>query len=60
MIQVKCFEEEHEADLEDAVNEFLSELEESDFIQLHYSASHFHDTDQIYSFSACLLYRIKT
>ena len=60
MIQVKCFEEEHEADLEDAVNEFLSELEESDFIQLQYSVSHFHDADQIYSFSACVLYRIKT
>ena len=60
MIQVKCFEEEHEADLEDAVNEFLSEIEETDFIQIQYSVSHFQDMEQIYSFSACVVYRINS
>jgi hypothetical protein len=58
MIQIKCFEEEHEADLEDAVNDFLSQLDEADYIQIHYGASHFYDSEQIYSFSACIVYRI--
>ncbi len=60
MIQVKCFEEEHEADLEEALNDFLSDLNESDLIQLQYSASHFCDTEQIYSFSAIVIYRINS
>ena len=58
MIQIKCFEEDHESDLEDAVNEFLSELDEKDFIDVRYNCSHFKDDDQIYSFSALLIYRI--
>jgi hypothetical protein len=60
MIQVKCFEEEHEADLEEALNDFLSELNESDLLQLQYCVSHFYDTEQIYSFSACVVYRINS
>ena len=58
MIQIKCFEEEHETDLEDAVNDFLSQLDEADYIQIHYGVSHFCDSEQIYSFSACIVYRI--
>ena len=58
MIQIKCFEEDHESDLEDAVNDFLGELDEKDFIDLKYTSSHFKDDDQIYSFSACIIYRI--
>ena len=59
MIQIKCFEEAHESDLEDEINDFLCELNESDFIDLKYSSSHFFDAEQIYSFSACVIYRIK-
>jgi len=60
MIQVKCFEESHESDLEDELNDFLSELDENQLIDIKYSSSHFLDDEQIYSFSACVIYRIKT
>ena len=59
MIQIKCFEESHESDLEDEINEFLTELNDADFIDIKFSSSHFFDTEQIYSFSACVIYRIK-
>ena len=59
MIQVRLFEEEHEQDLEQEINEFLSEIEEDQFVDLKLSCSHFLDEQQIYSFCACVLYRIK-
>ena len=58
MIQIKCFEESHESDLEDEINQFLSEIDDQDFVDLKLSVSHFLDNDQIYSFTACVLYRI--
>ncbi len=58
MIQIKCFEENHEADLEEMVNDFLFDLADTDVIDVKYCASHFCDHEQIYSFSACVLYRI--
>ena len=60
MIQIRCFEEDHESDLEDAVNEFLSELNESDVKNILYQTCHFLDGEQIYSFSACVIYRINS
>lgn len=61
MIQVKCFEESHESDLEVVLNEFLNELDESQFIDIKYASSHFlFEDEQIFSFSACVLYCMKT
>ena len=59
MIQVKCFEEGHDTDLEDAVNDFLASLEDSQLVDFTFSSSHFMAEDeQIFSFSACVLYRM--
>ncbi|MBP3399286.1 MAG: sporulation protein Cse60 [Erysipelotrichaceae bacterium] len=59
MICIKCFEESHESDLEDEINDFLSKLNDDQLMDLKYSTSHFYDGEnQIYSFSACVIYRI--
>ncbi len=60
MIQVKCFEESHESDLEDALNDFLMELDDDQLMDIKYDSSHFlFEDEQIFSFSACVLYRMK-
>ncbi|MBQ4343824.1 MAG: sporulation protein Cse60 [Erysipelotrichaceae bacterium] len=60
MIQVKCFEESHETDLEDEMNQFLLQLEDDQVMDIKMSCSHFcFDDEQIFSFSACIVYRIK-
>ena len=53
MIQVKCFEEDHEEDLEDQLNQFLSELDDDQLTDIKFSVSHFEQSEQIYSFCAC-------
>ena len=59
MLQVKIFDCEHEEDLMDAVNDYLSEIEEEDVVSIHYSTSHFSVlNEQVFSFSACILVRI--
>ena len=61
MIQIKCFEEEHESDLEEEINEFLCSLQEEQLIDVKVSTSHFlAETEQIYSFFACVVYRIES
>ena len=56
-IQVKCFDEEHELDLESVVNEFLKTLPYQSVIVIKYSISHFSDTEgQVYSYSAMIIY----
>ena len=56
-VQVKCFDEEHELDLESVVNEFLKTLPYQSFIDIKYSISHFSDTEgQVYSYSAMIIY----
>ncbi len=56
-IQVKCFDEEHELDLESVVNEFLKTLPYQSVIDIKYSISHFSDTEgQVYSYSAMIIY----
>ncbi|MGP4081994.1 sporulation protein Cse60 [Pseudalkalibacillus sp. R45] len=62
MLQVKLFEAEHEQDLEDEINEFLTQLHESKFIDIKYEVSMAVDEDtedfeSLYSFSAMILYR---
>ena len=56
-VQVKCFDEEHELDLESVVNEFLKTLPYQSVIDIKYSISHFSDTEgQVYSNSAMIIY----
>ena len=56
-VQVKCFDEEHELDLESVVNEFLKTLPYQTVIDIKYSISHFSDTEgQVYSYSAMIIY----
>ncbi|HEY8365467.1 MAG TPA: sporulation protein Cse60 [Haloplasmataceae bacterium] len=58
MIQVKIFDEEHEKDLEEKVNEFLEDLDEDDLIDIKYTISSFYDyKDQIYCYSAMIIYK---
>jgi len=57
-VKIKIFDEEHEADLEEAVNGFLAELEAGELIDLKYQISHFSDgPGQIFSYSAMLIYK---
>lgn len=57
MIQVKVFDEEHEDDLSDAINEFLMENGEG-FIDIKFSTGVCEsDEEQIYCFSAMVIYR---
>lgn len=60
MLQVKIFDYEHEEDLMDAVNDYLSELEEKNIVSIQYATSHFSTlNEQFFSFSACIVVRIK-
>lgn len=55
-MKVKCFDYEHEHDLEKAINKFL-EKKDIEIKSICYSTSHFFDNkDQIYSFSCLILY----
>ena len=56
-MKVKIFDESHEKDLELAINSFLSELE-SEVIDIKYQVAISVDHDeQIYCFSAMILYK---
>ncbi|MCJ8009536.1 sporulation protein Cse60 [Lederbergia wuyishanensis] len=58
MVQVKLFDCEHERDLEDEMNDFLSELEERDIIDIKYNVAAIGEagSEQVYCFSAMVLY----
>lgn len=60
MIQVEAFEEENEEDLRDVINSFLEDIEDSEFIDIKYSSSHFisKNGEQVFSFSAIVIYKI--
>lgn len=54
-MKVKVFDESHEKDLEDAINEFITE--EIDVIDIKYSVSiGIFSEEQIYCFSALIMY----
>lgn len=54
MKRVKIFDCEREDELEEKINSFL---EKNDALEIKYQISHFFDgRDQIYSFSAMILY----
>lgn len=63
MIRVKLFDEEHEKDLEKEMNYFLEKLDEGKLVDIKYNIAAFkeeegeHDDDQIYCFSAMIIYR---
>ncbi len=57
-MKVKIFDESHELDLEEAINEFLETIEEKDLIEIRYAVSTMYDfKEQIYCYSALILYR---
>ena len=55
MKRVKIFDEPHEKDLEDDINEFIDGVEEIYDIQFRTAVSIFSE-DQIYCFSAMIVY----
>ena len=60
MLKIKMFDEEHEEDCMDEVNEFLCTIDEKDIIDIRFSSSHFSSgDDQIFSFTVCIIYRIE-
>jgi len=57
-LKVKVFDEGHEKDLEDAINDFLKTIKEDDVIDIKYQISTMYDyKEQIYCYSAIILYR---
>lgn len=58
MVQVKLFDCEHEQDLEEEMNEFLSELDAKDIIDVKYNVAAIGEPsdEQVYCFSAMILY----
>ncbi len=57
MKRVKIFDEPHEKDLEDDINEFINTVDEIYDIQFRTAVSIFSE-DQIYCFSAMIVYEI--
>lgn len=58
-MRVKVFDEMHEKDLENSVNEFLAEIGDS-FVDIKYQVSiSMFAEEQIYCFSAMILYKIE-
>ena len=57
-VRVKIFDEEHDKDLEEAINKFIIEYEDEYTIRdIKYQLSHFSDgPGQIYSYSAMIIY----
>ncbi len=61
MIQVKIFDEEHEADLQDKINGFLEDLQDKQYIDIKYQISTLYDyKEQIYCYSALIIYKKAT
>jgi len=57
-MKVKIFDEGHEKDLEDALNDFLKTLKDDDFVDIKYQISTMYDyKEQVYCYSALLIYR---
>ena len=55
-MKVKIFDESHESDLEQSINNFLSEHKDIIDIKYQVSVAMFSD-DQIYCFSALIMYK---
>ncbi|HZG60874.1 MAG TPA: sporulation protein Cse60 [Anoxybacillus sp.] len=58
MYKVKIFDQEHEKDLENAVNKFLTGLKEGQLIDIKYEVAAMEsEGEQVYCFSAMVIYR---
>lgn len=58
-MKVKIFDESHEKDLEDEINNFLKDLNPEDLIDIKYNVSIMYDyKEQIYCYSAMIIYRV--
>lgn len=56
-MKVKIFDQSHELDLEEQVNNFLANLESSQVIDIKYQVSIMYDyKNQIYCYSAMIIY----
>ena len=55
-MRVKVFDEGHEKDLEEAINNFIAS-EEPDILDIKFSTAIAVSEEQIYCFSALILYR---
>ena len=56
-MKVKIFDESHEADLEEDINNFIKE-DEPDIIDIKYSISNsIYSEEQLYCFSALIMYK---
>lgn len=59
-MKIKIFDESHEKDLEDDINEFIKE-NAPDIIDIKYSISNsIYSEEQIYCFSALIMYQEKS
>lgn len=58
-MKVKAFDANHELDLQDRVNDFLKNIKEDRIVDIKYcvSAVGFMDKEQIYCFSALVIYK---
>ena len=57
-MKVKVFDEGHEKDLEEAINEFLKTIKQEDVFDIKYQISTMYDyKEQIYCYSAMVIYR---
>ena len=58
-MKVKVFDEMHEKDLENSINNFLDEIEDRDIIDIKYQVSiSMFSEEQIYCFSAMIIYTV--
>ena len=58
-MKVRVFDESHEKDLEEDINEFIKE-KDPDIIDIKYSVSNsIYSEEQIYCFSALIMYKEK-
>ena len=57
-MKIKIFDESHEKDLEEAINNFIKEKEKIEIIDIKYSvAASLYGEEQIYCFSALIMYK---
>lgn len=57
-MKVKVFDESHEKDLEEAINDFLKTIKQEDIFDIKYQISTMYDyKEQIYCYSAMVIYR---
>ncbi len=57
-MKVKLFDESHEQDLEEKVNDFLKNISDEKIVDIKYQVSIMYDyKSQIYCYSAMIIYR---